>query len=405
MSGAHRHPYQGWYVVTMNPTRDIIRHGAVAIRGREIVAVGKASDLEAAYEPAETVGGDRFVVTPGLVNTHIHITGEPLTQGLCPRRHTVRGERVHVAVSALLGPYRRRGAACRPSWLRSRCSSRARPRFLEAGTIRFVDEVMDGPGRPSASGAASASGYGTCPRSPTSIKQRHRRGDRQPQRHHREIHRGTGRWPVGARGRWWSATPPAPTRCGAPPAEAADQHGVGLNFHMSPATARSRRLHCRVRTTPHGSPRTSSVCCSPDTDMTHCVHVDDNELDIMAAAACSVEHCPTTALKVSLRRDPDREDPRDGDAGYQREHRHRRQQRLELLPTCTAPPIWWRGCSRTPAWTPRCSPPRRLTRWRPSAWRSHDVDERSRSGRSSWARRPTSSSTTPTGRSGDLCST
>ena len=65
---------KGWYVVTMNPTRDIIRHGAVAIRGSEIVAVGKASDLEVAYEAAETVGGDRFVITPGLVNTHIHIT-------------------------------------------------------------------------------------------------------------------------------------------------------------------------------------------------------------------------------------------------------------------------------------------------------------------------------------------
>ena len=68
----------------MNPTRDIIRHGAVAIRGREIVAVGKASDLGAAYAAAETVGGDRFVITPGLVNTHIHITGEPLTRGYVP---------------------------------------------------------------------------------------------------------------------------------------------------------------------------------------------------------------------------------------------------------------------------------------------------------------------------------
>ena len=37
---------KGWYVVTMNATRDIIRNGAVAIRGREIVAVGKASDIE-----------------------------------------------------------------------------------------------------------------------------------------------------------------------------------------------------------------------------------------------------------------------------------------------------------------------------------------------------------------------
>ncbi|MFV2040212.1 MAG: amidohydrolase, partial [Acidimicrobiales bacterium] len=75
---------KGWYVVTMNETRDIIRDGAVAVRGNEIVAVGKASALEEQYDPAETMGGDRFVVTPGLVNTHIHITGEPLTRGYVP---------------------------------------------------------------------------------------------------------------------------------------------------------------------------------------------------------------------------------------------------------------------------------------------------------------------------------
>ena len=38
---------------------------------------------------------------------------------------------------------------------------------------------------------------------------------------------------------------------------------------------------------------------SNDTAMAHCVHVDDHELDIMAEAGCSVEHCPTTALKVA----------------------------------------------------------------------------------------------------------
>ena len=46
---------KGWYVVTMNATRDIIRNGAVAIRGRDIVAVGKASDIEARYIAKETV--------------------------------------------------------------------------------------------------------------------------------------------------------------------------------------------------------------------------------------------------------------------------------------------------------------------------------------------------------------
>lgn len=75
---------KGWHVVTMNANRDIIRDGAVAIRGSEIVAVGKSADLEQQYTAAETLGGDRFVVTPGMVNSHIHVTGEPLTRGYVP---------------------------------------------------------------------------------------------------------------------------------------------------------------------------------------------------------------------------------------------------------------------------------------------------------------------------------
>ena len=75
---------EGALVVTMDPERRVVTDGAVAIRGTDIVAVGKTADLHAAYEAAATVDGRRFVVTPGLVNTHIHITGEPLTRGFVP---------------------------------------------------------------------------------------------------------------------------------------------------------------------------------------------------------------------------------------------------------------------------------------------------------------------------------
>ena len=56
---------KGNYVVTMNGTRDIIHDGAVAVRGRKIVGVGKTSQLETQYHATETIGGDRFVVTLG----------------------------------------------------------------------------------------------------------------------------------------------------------------------------------------------------------------------------------------------------------------------------------------------------------------------------------------------------
>ena len=127
----------------MNPRRDIIRRGAVAVRGSEIAAVGPESDLRARYEAASEAGGDRFVATPGMVNSHIHITGEPLTRGyvpddidfaenvfgwLCPlyASYTAADERISAQLAAT--EMLRSGTTC----------------FLEAGTVRFLDEVIDG---------------------------------------------------------------------------------------------------------------------------------------------------------------------------------------------------------------------------------------------------------------------
>ncbi|MEM9880438.1 MAG: amidohydrolase, partial [Pseudomonadota bacterium] len=59
----------GWYVVTMNESRDIIHRGSVAIQADKIIDVGKTVDLERRYAPKQRIGGDRFVVTPGMTNS------------------------------------------------------------------------------------------------------------------------------------------------------------------------------------------------------------------------------------------------------------------------------------------------------------------------------------------------
>ena len=59
-----------WYVVTMNETRDIIHRGSIAVDGDKIIDVGKTTDMEKKYNPVRRLGGDRFVATPGLVNSH-----------------------------------------------------------------------------------------------------------------------------------------------------------------------------------------------------------------------------------------------------------------------------------------------------------------------------------------------
>jgi 5-methylthioadenosine/S-adenosylhomocysteine deaminase len=60
-------------VVTMDAARRVIGDGAVAIDHGRIVAVGKAADLGAQYEPERTLGGSRRFVIPGLIDCHNHL--------------------------------------------------------------------------------------------------------------------------------------------------------------------------------------------------------------------------------------------------------------------------------------------------------------------------------------------
>ncbi len=75
------------YVITVDSNRRVIRDGAVAIDGMEIVEVGKSSDLERKYPQAETIDAKDKLVMPGLFDCHAHC-GQPIIRGLwmIPRR-------------------------------------------------------------------------------------------------------------------------------------------------------------------------------------------------------------------------------------------------------------------------------------------------------------------------------
>ena len=59
-------------VVTMDGAGQVIADGAVAVDGTDIVAVGPANALRAAYRGDATIDAGGGVVMPGLVNTHTH---------------------------------------------------------------------------------------------------------------------------------------------------------------------------------------------------------------------------------------------------------------------------------------------------------------------------------------------
>ena len=59
-------------VVTMDAGNRILASAAVAIDGRDIVAVGTASEIAARFAAGETIDATGQVVLPGLINTHTH---------------------------------------------------------------------------------------------------------------------------------------------------------------------------------------------------------------------------------------------------------------------------------------------------------------------------------------------
>src|SRR5215207_4843662 len=62
----------GGAVVTMDAGERVLARGAVAIDGRDIVAVDTVDAIAARFTAAETIEATDSVVMPGLINTHTH---------------------------------------------------------------------------------------------------------------------------------------------------------------------------------------------------------------------------------------------------------------------------------------------------------------------------------------------
>ena len=87
-------------VITMNPTRNIITNGAVAVQGNRIVAVGKSDALQRQYHDEKIIDVRGKLIIPGLIDTHVHLAQAlirgcaddmALIQWLCDRVWVLQG--------------------------------------------------------------------------------------------------------------------------------------------------------------------------------------------------------------------------------------------------------------------------------------------------------------------------
>ena len=282
-----------WYVVTMNATRDIIHRGSVAIVGDKIIDVGKTVELEKKYLAKQRLGGDRFVLTPGLINTHIHITGEPITRGYVPddtpfeenvflwlcTLYSVQTAEEEIASAKLAAvEMLRSGTTC----------------FLEAGTILHLDEVFEELATVGIRGRMGKWIW-DLPPEPAIYRQS---TDQAVEHLSRQLEAYNK--PSELLSAW--STLVGHTTCSDPlwrEAKAlSDKNNVGMSFHMSPAQIDPDGFVAEFGHRPIVHLAEIGVL-DENCALTHMVRVNDTEVELLAQSGASVAHCPTTALKVA----------------------------------------------------------------------------------------------------------
>jgi cytosine/adenosine deaminase-related metal-dependent hydrolase len=285
----------GSVIVTMDAQRRIISDGALAIRGDRIVGVGKRQAIETQFDAAQVIDGRRFVMTPGFVDAHIHITGDPLTRGFIPDdinepfadklarwviprflAHTAEDERLSAQLASL--QMLRSGTTC----------------FLEAGTIRYLDAVVDGLQTTGIRGRVGAWVEG---RAQGPADDQAQSTDRAIRVLEDEVTRFPAR--TGARIAAWPILlghTTNPDEVWKAAKHLADQYGLGVSAHMSPYAADAEWYLKNVGRRPVEHLAHIGVL-GHNLSLTHVAHVSSAEVELLAKTRTNAIFCPESALK------------------------------------------------------------------------------------------------------------
>ena len=284
----------GGTLITMDAERRIVRDGALAVRGDRLAFAGKRSDAERRFTARETIDAKRFVITPGFIDAHIHITGDPLTRGHVPDEidadfaeklsrwviprflaHTADDERLSAQLAAV--QMLKNGTTC----------------FLEAGTVRHLDAVVDGLEGTGIRGRVGAwvEGRSSEPaEKAAAIDAAIRILEDEVARYPTGQNARIAAWPllVG------HTTNPDEVWLAAK--SLADANGLGVSAHMSPHVTDAQWFLENTGQRPI-SHLAAIGALGENVSLTHAVHIDDEEFRCLAETATNIIHCSLAALR------------------------------------------------------------------------------------------------------------
>lgn len=279
----------GGDVVTMNANREVLVGGTVAIGGGRVLAVGSTSALRAAHPRAEVLDASDCVVTPGFVDAHQHLTGDPLVRSCIP--DLLRpGQSIFewsVPLHAAHGPEDDEIAAMLTA---VECVRNGTTTVVEAGTVAHPDRVVKALEAVGLRGTVGTWGWDVdgvpFSASPQEVL------DRQ-----REVLR---RWPPGSLVEGWVTLVGhslASDELFASAAELARDAGVGMTMHMSPTTSDPEVYLARTGKRPLVHLDTLGVL-GPHLLLAHAVWLDDEEVELVLDRHVGIAYTPWAYLRL-----------------------------------------------------------------------------------------------------------
>jgi 5-methylthioadenosine/S-adenosylhomocysteine deaminase len=130
-------------VVTMDAERRVFADGTIAVRDGSIADIGPSSSMGQRWRPQHRVDLQGNVALPGLINAHVHLTGMDLFPGLEPADSPVSEHLSRWALPSHVHntPEDERATA---RLIAMQMLHQGITSFIEAGTIRFPEAVLDG---------------------------------------------------------------------------------------------------------------------------------------------------------------------------------------------------------------------------------------------------------------------
>ncbi len=286
----------GATLATMDEDRRVIEDGAIAIAGDRIVAVGKREAVSQQVDARETMEAGRFVATPGFIDAHIHITGDPLTRGF-PRG--APGESWSEKLQRWVIPIFRTQTPADEA-LAAQCATLAMIRhgtttFVEAGTISHLDAVVEGLAQSGVRGRVGewVEGRAYDPAddqarvSAEAIAVLEAEVERYPDQGGEAL---LAAWPIlvghstNSDDVWRAAK------------ALADQHGLRVSAHMSPRAGDPDWFLARYNRRPLEHLADIGVM-GESVMLTHLANIDRGELDVLVASGAGAILCPHAALQ------------------------------------------------------------------------------------------------------------